>query len=154
MTSKPGSVRNSRQTTVWCAVLCVAVLAPGPLGSVKAAPQEEPPASLDRIKERLEAPVTRRLTPAAPVRLRPTFRSRVDQRVFVPTLEEDLHKTFDLTDFQRKYAEYSARGWGYDLGQIVRFIDKALEERKLRKTREQIARELAELEAARAASRR
>ena len=37
---------------------------------------------------------------------------------------------------------------GYDIGQLVKIVDKALQARKLRKTREQIARELAELEAA------
>ena len=65
----------------------------------------------------------------------------------MPTLDEDLHKTFDLTDFQRQYAEYASRS-GLDLGVIFRKIDKALEERQIRRTREQIARELAELKAA------
>lgn len=116
---------------------------------ILAAPQEpsaETAASVTRIKQRLARP-GRSFTPATPVQLRPTFRSRTAQHVFVPTLEEDLHKAFDLTDFQRHYAEYASRS-GLDLGVIFRKIDKVLEERQIRKTREQIARELAELKAA------
>ena len=134
------------QTVFCCAA--AGVFAPADL---IAAPQEQPGAaatSVTRIKQRLERPVSRSFTPAVPVQLRPTFRSRTDQRAFVPTLEEDLHKTFALTDFQRQYAEYASRS-GLDLGFIFRRIDKALEERQIRKTREQIARELAELQAAR-----
>jgi len=108
----------------------------------------EPATSVTRIKQRLERPVARSFTPAVPVQLRPTFRSQTDQRVFVITLEEDLRKTFALTDFQRQYREY-ASGSGLNLGVIFNRIDKALEERQIRKTREQIARELAELRAAR-----
>lgn len=133
--------------TVFC---CTAggVFAPP---DIMAAPQEQPgeaATSVTRIKHRLERPVSRSFTPAVPARLRPTFKSRTDQRAFVPTLEEDLHKTFALTDFQRQYAEYASRS-GLDLGFLFSRIDKAMEERKIRKTREQMARELAELQAAR-----
>ena len=69
------------------------------------------------------------------------------------TLEEDLRKTFALTDFQRQYAEYAARAGGIDLGVVLRPIEKAMDEHRVRKIREQIARELAELQASRAAVR-
>jgi uncharacterized protein YfcZ (UPF0381/DUF406 family) len=73
----------------------------------------------------------------------------VDQRVFVLTLEEALHKEFDLNELQRQSAEWAAKCCGYDIGQLITKIDDALRERKIRKTRQQIWRELAELEAAR-----
>jgi hypothetical protein len=79
----------------------------------------------------------------------PTFKTRVDQRVFVLTLEEALHKEFDLNAFQRQSAEWASKCCGFNLGQVVTSVDEALRDRKIRKTREQIARELAELEAAR-----
>ena len=69
--------------------------------------------------------------------------------MFVLTLEEALHKEFDLNDLQRQSAEWSSRCCGINLGQVLQMIDDAMKERKIRKTREQIWRELAELEAAR-----
>jgi hypothetical protein len=79
----------------------------------------------------------------------PTFRTRVDQRVFVPSLEEHLRKEFTLTLLQRQSAEWASKCCGYGLGQLVKGVNKALRDRKVRKTHEQIARELAELAAAR-----
>jgi hypothetical protein len=136
-------------------LLCCAVLAVGPRVTLHASPQEPSgvlSTSVDRIKERLDNSRARPLTPAVPVELRPTFRSNTDRHPFVLTLEEDLRKTFTLTDFQRQYAEYSSRCCGLDLGAVFKQIDRALDERRVRKTREQIARELADLEAARAAA--
>lgn len=133
------------------AVFCCAsagLSAPAVLLAAPQAQAGETATTVTRIKQRLERPISRSFTPAVPVQLRPTFRSRTDQRVFVPTLEEDLRKTFALTDFQRQYSEYASRS-GLDLGFIFSRVDKALEERQIRKTREQIARELAELQAAR-----
>ena len=69
--------------------------------------------------------------------------------MFVPSLEEHLRKEFALNLLQRQSAEWASKCCGYDIGQLVKIVDKALQARKLRKTREQIARELAELEAAR-----
>jgi hypothetical protein len=107
---------------------------------------------VDRIKERLDNTRARPLTPAVPVELRPTFKSNTDRHPFVLTLEQDLRKTFTLTDFQRRYAEYSSQCCGLNLAAVVKQIDGALDERRARKIREQIARELADLEAARAAA--
>jgi hypothetical protein len=136
-------------------LLCFAVLAGQPRVTLYASPQDPsgvPSTSVDRIKERLNNSPARPLTPAVPEQLRPTFKSTTERHPFVLTLDEDLHKTFALTDFQRRYAEYSARCCGVDLGAVVKQIDKAFDERRVRKTREQIARELADLEAARAAA--
>ena len=130
-----------------CCVV-VAVLVPAAASALPQAASETP-AALNRIKTRLDQAPARPLAPKEPVRLRPTYRSRAADRPFVPTLEEHLQKTFELTEFQRKYAEYSARCCGLSLGALFDHIDRALDERRTRKTREQIARELAELEAAR-----
>jgi hypothetical protein len=127
-----------------------------PPAVLQAAPQEQSGASgasLDRIKELLDKPPAS-LKPSGELRLRPTFRSGVIKNPFVPTLEEHLHKTFELTDFQRKYAEYASRYGGFDLGLLFKHVEKALDERRIRNIRTQIRRELAELEAARAAQNR
>jgi hypothetical protein len=131
-------------------LLCCAAAA-GPLHTeLQAAPQEQTGDSLNRIKQGLDRPAVS-LKPSGELQLRPTFKSEVTKHPFVPTLEEHLHKTFELTDFQRKYAEYAARCCGVDLAALVRQIDGALDERRTRNIRAQIARELAELERARAA---
>jgi len=121
-----------------------------------AAPQEpsgDAGASLKSIRKGLNRPAGTRLQPSEPVQLRPTFRSETLAHPFVPTLEEDLRRTFALTDFQRQYAAYLARAGGIDLGVLLRPIEKAMDEHRLRKIHEQIARELAELRAAKSAVR-
>jgi hypothetical protein len=120
---------------------------------IRAAPQEpgtSPPLSFERIKEGLDRPPPPKLRPAVPVRFPPTFKSRVDRRAFVPTLEEHLHKEFDLNLLQRQSAEWASKCCGLDIGWLARHVEKALRERTIRKTREQIARELAELNKRRA----
>jgi hypothetical protein len=120
--------------------------------SLYAAPQEPTGAdsSLTRIKHRLDTPSAPRLAPKGPVQLRPTFRSRTTERPWVPTLQEHLRDTFELTDFQRQYAKYASQCCGINLGAVVGAIDRALDERRERKVREQVASELAFVEAARA----
>jgi hypothetical protein len=139
---------------IFRATLCAALLAPALVVSpaaLAAAPQEPAgglPVSLERIREDLEKPLPPKLAPATPVQLRPTFKARVVQRSWVPTLEEHLHKQFDLSPMQRQSAEWAAQCCGLKIGQIVKYAEDALRARKIRKTREQIARELAFLEAA------
>ena len=119
--------------------------------SVQAAPQEPSgaaPTSLSRIKSRLDKPAAKPLKPSEPVQLRPTFRTRTTGRPFVPTLEEYLHDTFELTDFQRSYAAYGGRCCGLDLGAVFNTIEKALDQRRERKGHDEVARELAFVEAA------
>jgi hypothetical protein len=133
-------------------LLCCAALAVWGPAAAHAAPQDPggTAQSLDRIKDRLDKPAARRLTPSQPVQLRPVFRTRNTDRPFVPTLEEHLRETFELTDFQRQYAAYAARCCGLDIGALVRSVDHALAERRERKVREEIEREIAFIEAARA----
>lgn len=115
-------------------------------------PDADAAALLDRIRGELATTASPRIR-NVPAQFPVTFKSQVDQRVFVPTLEEHLHKVFDLTPMQRQSAEWAARCCGYNLGALVKYVDDGLRARKIRKTREQIARELAELEAMRARER-
>jgi hypothetical protein len=117
-----------------------------------AAPQEPPslpPVSLERIREGLEKTPERSLKFDAHMPPVVTFKSRVDKRAFVLSLEEQLRKDFTLNLLQRQSAEWSSKCCGINLNQVFTSVEKALQRRQLRKIREQIARELAELEAAR-----
>lgn len=117
------------------------------LGAAPQQPPADPPVALDRIRDELERPAPRRLESDEPLQVPLTFKTR-NQPVFVPTLQDHLHKEFDLNPLQRQSAEWAARCCGYNLGALVTHARNALRERKIRKTREQIARELAALEAA------
>ena len=117
-----------------------------PLGAAPQEPAATPPVSLDRIKKGVGNPGLKLDVPIPPPR--PTFKSRVDQRQFVLTLEQALHRDFDLNEFQRQSAEWRSKCCGYNLSQIFDAIEKKMLERKIRKTREQIMQELAFLEAA------
>ena len=133
------------------ALLSVLALLMGLSATLDAAPQEPstaPPVSLDRIKEELAKRPPRQFKSDMELQVPVTFKSRVDQRVFVMTLEEALHKEFDLNEIQRQSANWASMCCGYDLGQLFQMIEDKMRERKIRKTREQIWRELAEIEAA------
>jgi hypothetical protein len=82
----------------------------------------------------------------------PIFKTGIKQRVFVLSLEEQLHKEFDLNLLQRQSANWASMCCGIDIGLLVKGIDRALQQRKMRKIREQVTRELTELEAARKAA--
>lgn len=151
---RPSNPQVASPRATWRAVFCGLALWVGVSTPLAAAPQQPaaPPVSLDRIKEEL-ARTGQGLKLNVPIPPpRPTFKSRVDQRVFVLTLEQALHRDFDLNDFQRQSAEWASKCCGLDIGRLVKAIDEAAERRKIRKTREQIAQELAFLEAARDAA--
>jgi len=156
------------RTLPWVTLLAV-VLGQGLVvngGTLRAASQQpagEPPVSLERIREELDRDPPRLLNTAVPLQLAmPTFKSRVEQRVFVPTLQEHLRKEFALNTLQRQSADWAAAccggyvwasgSYGVRLDPLFNSLEKALERRRLRKTREQIARELAELEVFRKAA--
>jgi hypothetical protein len=138
-------------------LLCVPGLVAGPSATVEAAPRQAtaaPNTSLERIRGALEAPPALRIKTDVPLQpAAPTFKSRVDQRVFVPTLEEVLRKEFDLTPMQRQSAEWASRCCGLNIGLLLSKLDEARTRREVRRIREQIAWELAELEAARKKNR-
>ena len=129
--------------------LAVVVCPPASLGAAPQPPAGVPPVSVERIQEQLNknpAPGLRDRSLQPPVA---TFRSGVEQRVFVLTFEEQLRKDFTLNLLQRQSADWGSRCCGINLSQLFNGVEKALHRRKVRKIRERIARELAELEAAR-----
>jgi hypothetical protein len=128
------------------------------LGAAPQAPAGELPVSVERIREELKR------TPALDVN-RPveqpvaTFRMRIEQRVYVLSLEDWIEKEFRLTALQRQSAAWAGTccggyvlasgAYGVRLDPLIDRLEKALQRRRVRKIRERIARELAELEAAR-----
>jgi hypothetical protein len=108
--------------------------------------------SLDEIRDRLDKPPALRAELKEPVQLRPTFKSEVERHPWVLTLEQELHKEFDLNAFQRQSAEWRSKCCGIALGPVLDAISKARRNAEVSKVRAQIRRELAELEAARAAA--
>jgi hypothetical protein len=130
--------------------------------TLRAAPQAQGndlPVSLERIRQDLGK------TPPAikfdmPVKVPvATFKSGVDQRVYVLSLREWLDQEFKLTPLQRQSAGWAANCCGYVLASgstgirlepVFNRLEKAFQRRKLRKIRERVASELSAIEAARA----
>ncbi len=105
------------------AVFCGFALVAAFSTRLDAAPQQPaapPPVSLDRIREGIGNPGLKLNVPIPPPR--PTFKSRVDQRQFVLTLEQALHRDFDLNEFQRQSAEWRSKCCGFNIGQIFEAI--------------------------------
>jgi hypothetical protein len=111
-------------------------------------PTDVPAVSLDRIREGLAKPPALKLDVKSqlPVAI---FRAGVEQRVYVLTFEEQLHKDFDLNVLQRQSADWASKCCGVDVGQVLKGIDRARQRQQARKIRDQVARELAQVEAAR-----
>ena len=145
---------RSAALPAFCALATVAWFS----GSLQAAPQaqgKDLPVSLDRIRQDLaKTPPTIKFDMPGKVPVA-TFKSRVDQRVYVLTLREWLDKEFKLTPLQRQSADWAANCCGLVLAGGIRLdplldkLEQALYRRKLRKIREQVASELAAVEAAR-----
>ena len=112
------------------------------------------PVSLERIRDELEVAAPSRLKLDMPVATPiPTFRTRVDQTVYVLTLDEWIDKEFNLIGIQRQSADWASKCCGIGLDPLFKSVENALQRRKERKIREQIARELAELDTARKTAR-
>jgi hypothetical protein len=105
------------------------------------------PVSVERIQKELAEPPARRLKLDGIQTSVPVFRATVE-REDVPSFKELLEKEFRLNDFQRQSQEWSSKCCGLDLIGLVKGVDKYLKNREVRKIREQIARELAQIEAA------
>jgi hypothetical protein len=117
-----------------------------------AAPQrpEQPatdPASVARVRAKLETPPSLNLDWPALLPL-VTFKTSVEQRVYVLSFKEQLAKEFKLTPFQQQSQEWASRCCGVNLVSLVSGLEKRLERRRERKTREEVARELARVQAA------
>jgi hypothetical protein len=111
-------------------------------------PAQEVPVSLDRIRADLAR--TPELKLDGPLDLPvATFKVHVEQRRYVPTLQEWLDGKFTMTELQKQSADWASKCCGINLAPLFDKVDKSLQRRKERQIREQIARELAQLEAAR-----
>jgi hypothetical protein len=130
-------------------VVLVSAVVVGLRAGIDAAPQHETHLSADslsRIKRELER------TPAEKLMLDlqlpvATFRATVEQRRYMLSFDEWLKKEFELTPFQLQSQEWRSKCCGIDLLGLKNTLDRALRRREARRLREQIARELAALEA-------
>lgn len=137
-------------------VVCLAMVL-GLHTTLEAAPQppakdttaQELPVSVDRIAKQLSKPAPIQLEMNAQTLPVATFRVSVEQRIYVLPFKEWLDKEFKLNDLQRQSADWASRCCGINLGSLFQKLEDAQRRHEVRKVREQIARELDELEAAR-----
>jgi hypothetical protein len=136
-----------------CAVfslLTVSVCLSATLGATPQEPTKDPDVSLDRIREELAKPPPTGLKLDMPLQVPvATFKTGVEQRVFVLPLEDWLEKELKMGVLQRQSADWAAKCCGIGIDPLLKSMKDALQRRKERKIREQIARELAQIEAAR-----
>jgi hypothetical protein len=122
--------------------------------SALAAAAEQPtngdlPVSLGRIRAAVEEPAAHSLEMNAPLPLPvPRFKTTAEQRIYMLSFEQQLHKDLELTPLQRQSQEWGSRCCGLDLDVLFKPIERALQRRKERKIRRQIAQELEQLKAA------
>ena len=120
------------------------------LGATSQGPTQDLPVSLDRIREELAEPASTGLKLDTPLQVPVArFKTGVDQRVYVLSLEDWLEKELKMGVLQRQSADWGAKCCGISIDPLFKSIKDALQRRKERKIREQIARELAQIEAAR-----
>jgi hypothetical protein len=137
-----------------CIQLALGLFVAAPAAAAQQPQPNDLPVSLERIRNELEVAVPSRLRLDMPVeRPAPRFRTRVDQTVYVLTLDEWIDKEFNLIGIQRQSADWASKCCGIGLDPLFKSVENALQRRKERRIREQIARELAALEAARTAAR-
>jgi hypothetical protein len=139
----------SRPLTTACVAAAFWAVAVGAPTRIQAAGQQESHPSADSVR-RIKRELDR--TPAEKLKLDlqlpvATFRATVEQRRFMLSFDEWLQKEFELTPFQRQSQEWRSRCCGVDLIGLTNTLDRALQRREARKIREQIVRELAQLEA-------
>lgn len=89
--------------------------------ALAAAPQQRAasdlPVSLERIREGLEKPPEGLLTFPPPVPL-PLFKSTVEEKRFMLSFEEQLHKDLEPTLLQAQSREWASKCCGLDLGAL------------------------------------
>jgi hypothetical protein len=130
------------------AVLALVVVVSGTADAARQEPVPDLPISLDRVREKLSKPPRLKLDRPidAPVA---TFRTRVEQPVRSLSFEEWLHREFDLSGLAKQSAEWSSKCCGLGLDPLFRSWSEARKRRRTEKIRQDVLRELAELEAAR-----
>ena len=105
------------------------------------------PVSIERVREELAKAPAQRLklngiqTPVA------VFKTTVEAD-YMPSFKEQLEKEFKLNEFQRQSQEWSSKCCGLDLIGLAKSVDRFLKKREARKIRDQVVRELAQIEAA------
>src|SRR6185437_13724088 len=100
-------------------------------------PAQDVPVSLGRIRADLAR--TPQLKLDGPLGLPvATFKVHVEQRRYVPTLQEWLDDKFTMTELQKQSADWASRCCGVNLAPLFDNVDKALQRRKERRIREQI----------------
>lgn len=116
-----------------------------------AAPQQpasdELPVSLERIREAIEKPDQPALI-IPPLLSLTRFKTTVEERTYMLPFKEQFDKDLEPTLLQAQSRDWASRCCGLDVGALFKSIDRAMQRRKERKIREQIARELEELKAA------
>ena len=129
-------------------LLClIATLSPAAAVAQQQPPGDDLPVSLERIRAGLEKPDGHALDipPLVPLT---RFKIGVEERTYMLPFKEQLDKDLEPTLLQAQSRDWASRCCGIDLGVLFKGIDQALQRRKERKIREQIARELEELKAA------
>jgi hypothetical protein len=133
--------------------LCLAhLVCAEPLAAAAQEPAS-PPVSLERIRKAVEKEPARKLEIQVPSpqdeRAVPKFKTSVDQRVYMLPFLEYLRKEFELTPLQRQSQEWRSKCCGINLLQLPKIVKKELKREEEANARQQVARELAELEAKR-----
>ena len=113
-------------------------------------PGADLPVSLERIRAAVDEPDVHALVINLPLQLEvPRFETSVEVRSYMLSFDEQLRKDLEPTPLLRQSRDWASRCCGIDLNLLLEPIERALQERKRRKIREQIARELEELKTAR-----
>ena len=125
----------------------IATMSPALASAQPPPPSSDLPVSLERIREGLEKPVERALVlpPLVPLT---RFKIGVEERTYMLPFKEQLDKDLEPTLLQAQSRDWASRCCGLDVGVLFKSIDRAMQRRKERKIREQIARELEEVKAA------
>jgi hypothetical protein len=137
-------------------VVCLAIvvclrtaLEAAPRPPAKDMTAQDLPISVDRIAKQLSKPAPMQLKVDQQTLPVATFRVSVEQRVYVLPFKEWLDNEFKLNDLQRQSADWASRCCGINLGSLFQKLEDAQRRHEVREIRQQIARELEDLEAAR-----
>jgi hypothetical protein len=136
-------------TTAWILLFAAGLIICDEVTALPQVPSQSPPssASVERVLTELRRAPRLQITfegLQAPVAV---FRMTVE-RDYMPSLNEQLEKEFKLNAFQRQSQEWSSKCCGLNLIELTNNLDKALKRREARKIHNQVARELAQIEAA------
>ena len=125
----------------------IVTLSPAAAVARQQPPGGDLPVSLERIREGVEKPAEHAIT-LPPLMPLTRFRTGVEERTYMLPFKEQLDKDLEPTLIQAQSRDWASRCCGLDLGLLFKPIEQAMQRRKERRIREQIARELEELEKA------